>query len=113
MLIAALCAACFVAPSCAIINRMDGMAQAKDLAAHGEEAEARVLEIWDTGVTVNNDPVVGMLVEVHPNGGDAFQTRTKCLVPRLQVSMVQPGNAIPVRFDPADHTRVSLEYKSR
>lgn len=98
-------------PGCAVINRIDGMGQAKDLAARGASAQARILKIWDTGWTVNQDPVVGMLLEVHPPDRDAYLAETKALVPRLQVPLIQPGNEIPVRYDPEDPTRVSPEYE--
>jgi hypothetical protein len=37
---------------------------------------------------------------------------TKCLISRLDVPQFQPGRTIPVRYDPADHTRVGIDvYK--
>ena len=44
---------------CAAIDRMTGMEQARDLARRGEPARARILEIWDTDVTLNQDRAVG------------------------------------------------------
>jgi hypothetical protein len=92
---------------CAVINRMDGMSQANELKRKGVPAEATIIKIWDTGMTVNNDPVVGFLLEVHPREGGAYQAETKILVSRL--SIPQPGQIVPVRYDPVRPSRVSLE----
>lgn len=99
-----------LATGCAAIDRMTGMDQARELAQRGEPARAKVLEIWDTGMTLNEDPVVGMRLLVTPSSGEPYEVETKGLVPRLQVCQVQPGNDIAVRVDPADHARVSLTY---
>ena len=97
--------------SCAAIDRMTGMDQAKDLSRNGEPARARVLEIWDTNMTLNDDPVVGMRLEVRPATGEPYVAETRSVVPRLQVCQVQPGADVAVRVDPANPARVSLEYR--
>lgn len=74
----------------------------------GLPAQATILQIWDTGMTMNRNPVVGFLLEVRPASGASWQAKTKLVVSRLAVSRVQPGVIVPVRYDPNDHTRVSL-----
>ena len=97
---------------CFAINRMDGVSQARELQKAGEPADATILQVWDTGMTLGHDPVVGLLLQVNPREGTPFQARTKCLISRLDTSQFQPGNVVPVRFDPKDHTRVSVDlYK--
>lgn len=66
----------------------------------GQTADARIREIWDTGTTINQNPVVRMLLEVHPPGGSTFQAETERLIPRLQLPQVQPGASVGVRYDP-------------
>ena len=39
--------------------------------------EARILEIWDTGVRVNDDPVVGFRLEVQPPDAEPYEATTK------------------------------------
>jgi hypothetical protein len=92
---------------------MDGVAQAEQLRGSGVPAEATVLQIWDTGMTVNNDPVVGFLLEVRPKDGNAYQAKTKLLVSRLSILQIQPGAVVPVRIDPANLARVSLDLHER
>ncbi|MPZ17682.1 MAG: hypothetical protein GEV06_07210 [Luteitalea sp.] len=94
---------------CAIRDRMTGEAEAKQIRAVGVAAEATVVQIWDTGVTVNDDPVVGFLLDVKPDGQPPFQAKTKALVSRLAVPRVQPGAHLRVMFDPHDTTRVAID----
>jgi hypothetical protein len=94
---------------CAIRDRMTGEAEARRIRAVGVAAPAMVLQIWDTGVTVNDDPVVGFLLDVRPEGQAPFQAKTKALVSRLAVPRVQPGAQLKVMYDPKDTTRVALD----
>ncbi|PWT87530.1 MAG: hypothetical protein C5B54_12230 [Acidobacteria bacterium] len=95
--------------ACAVVNKWDGVSQAKELQKTGQPAEATVVQIWDTGMTVNNDPVIGLLLEVHPTNGEAYQTKTKALVSRVHIPQFQPGAVLPVRVDPKDPNRVSVD----
>jgi hypothetical protein len=92
-----------------IVDHYTGAGEAKEIRATGVPAEATIVQIWDTGVTVNNDPVVGFLLDVHPESQSAFQAKTKALVSRLAVPRVQPGAKLRVFFDPKDTTRVAID----
>jgi len=96
--------------SCAVIDRMSGVSETKTLQATGVAAEATVLRIWDTGITVNHDPVIGMEVEVRPGEGKSWKaTIPKSLISRLDVPRFQPGSVVDVRYDPHDTSRVALD----
>jgi hypothetical protein len=99
----------FALPGCAIRDRMTGETEARRIRAVGIAAPATVVQIWDTGVTVNDDPVVGFLLDVKPEGQAPFQAKTKALVSRLAVPRVQPGAQLKVMYDPKDTTRVALD----
>jgi len=75
---------------------------------NGVTAQARVLKIWDTGVTVNDDPQVGLLLEVMPSMSNPFQIEAKTLVPRLQVALVKEGITAEVVYDPQNLKRVQI-----
>jgi hypothetical protein len=95
---------------CALIDRMSGVAEARSLHASGVPASARILQIWDTGIRVNDDPVIGMRVEVHPpDGTQYFATIHKSLISQLDIPRFQPGATVPVRFDPQHPARVALD----
>ena len=94
---------------CGMVDGMTGVGQTKELQKSGTTASAVILRISDTGMTVNDDPVAWLDLEVRPDSAPAFQARTKCLIPRLDVPQFQPGRTIPVRYDPADHARVAVD----
>jgi hypothetical protein len=100
---------------CSMIDRMSGVSDTKALQERGVAAEAVILRIWDTGITVNDDPVIGMEVEVRPAEGDPWRaTLPKSLISRLDIPRFQPGQTVQIRFDPQDRSRVGLdEYKYR
>ncbi len=93
---------------CSIADHFTGENESKQVRAVGVPAEATVVQIWDTGVTVNEDPVVGFLLEVHPDGAAPFQAKTKARISRLAIPRVQPGARLRVLYDPKDESRVAL-----
>ncbi len=75
---------------------------------NGVTARARVLKIWDTGVSINDNPQVGLLLEVTPPTGTPFQAEAKTVVSRLNTSLVQPGTAAEVKYDPQKPQRLQV-----
>ena len=96
-------------PGCGTIDNLAGTSQTRELQKTGLPAQAVIVQISDSGMTVNDDPVAWLDLEVRPETGPAFQARTKCLIPRLDVPRFQPGCTVPVRYDPADHSRVGVD----
>ena len=95
---------------CAVIDRMSGVAETKRLQETGVEARARILEIWDTGITVNQDPVIGIRAEVTRADGTTYTaTIPKSLISRLDIPRFQPGAVVDVRIDPQDSSKVALD----
>jgi S1-C subfamily serine protease len=83
----------------------------KELQEHGVSAEATILKVWDTGWTVNEDPVVGMEVEVRPPEGPVFEaTIKKTLISRIDLPQFQPGRVVPVRYDPKNPAVVAVDF---
>jgi hypothetical protein len=108
-LAAALLAVSLVA--CGLIDNWSGVSDAKELQQTGLPARATILEIWDTGMTINNDPVIGLRIEVTPDGRPPYiATITKALISRLDVPQFQPERVIPVRVDPTDPQRVAIDF---
>lgn len=96
---------------CAMIDRMSGVSDAKALQSMGTAAQATIVEIWDTGITVNDDPVIGMEVQVYPAEGKPWRAKIdKSLISRLDIPRFQPGQTIPVRYDPQNPSRVALDF---
>ncbi len=77
----------------------------------GLPAEASILDIRETGWTVNNIyPVVKLRLEVRPPGGEPYQAEVQTLVGRLDVPQLQPGALVAVRYDPRHPSRVALDH---
>ena len=99
---------------CAALDKLSGEGEAKRIRRVGESAEALVLEIRDTGITVNDDPVVAFRLRVRPPGGAPYEVETRGLVGRLAVPRIQPGAVLPVAVDPQDRMKVALAiYRDR
>lgn len=100
---------------CAIADRMSGVSEAKRLQEAGTPATARILKIWDTGITVNDDPVIGLEVEIAREDGSIYTaTIPKSLISRLDVPQFQPGMSVGVRIDPQDSAKVAIDvYRYR
>ncbi len=91
-----------------MVERMTGEDVNRQVRAHGLPARGTVLDIWDTGVKVNDDPVVGLRLEVRAEGRPPWVGETKALVSLLDIPRVQPGATLAVRYDPTDPSRIAL-----
>ena len=74
----------------------------------GIEAQAKVLDVWDTRVTVNDNPQIGLLLEISPPDGSPLQVKVKMVVSRLNAAQVQPGITADVRYDPQKPKRMRV-----
>lgn len=83
----------------------DAMGQAELLYA-GRRAPAVVLDVEDTGVTVNNDPRVRLRLRVEPEGDEPFEAERKVVVSRLAIPRV--GERLEVAYDPADVEKLTF-----
>ena len=88
-----------------------GIAQNNTLLASGEPAQATVLQLWDTGVSLNDNPQVGLLLEVHPHDRPAYQVQIKSFISRLKVAQVQTGAVVAVKVDPTNPAKVALDLR--
>lgn len=78
----------------------------RQLLTTGEPAQAKILQYWDTGTTVNDNPLVGFLLEVYPTNRQPYQVQTQSLISRLSIGQLQPGAMVAVKIDPADQKKV-------
>lgn len=74
----------------------------------GVAAQATILSIWETHLYVNNQPQIGILLEVTSPSGQVFQTQTKMIISQLQIPQFQPGTRVMVKYDPADFTKITI-----
>ncbi|MBN2149130.1 MAG: SHOCT domain-containing protein [Anaerolineales bacterium] len=76
---------------------------------NGVKADAKVLEVHDTGVTINDNPQVGLRLELRTQEGATLEVDTKTIVSRLSVANVQAGVIANVIYDPLKPQRLKVE----
>jgi hypothetical protein len=86
---------------------MFGNKKKKRILEDGISAEAVVLSVADTGVTVNDNPRVKLTLQVQPEGDAPFEATKKVTVSR--VAIPSPGDRYWVRYDPADPSEVEFD----
>ena len=75
----------------------------------GLPADATILEVRETGWTVNQIyPVVKLKLEVRPPGGQPYQAEIQTLIGRLDVAQIRPGAVVAVKYDPRNPSKVAL-----
>ena len=74
----------------------------------GVPAQATVVALADTGITVNENPQVRVELEVRRRDGHAYRATATAVVSRLTASRYAPGTAVAVMVDPRDPQRVAL-----
>ncbi|GAB4424518.1 MAG: hypothetical protein Fur0044_22580 [Anaerolineae bacterium] len=91
------------------LGLLDPLLKNAILQKRGQPAEATILKVWDTGVTINKDPQVGLLLEIRPPGQLPYQAKTKATVSRLYPHLCQPGMKAQVLYDPQNPKRVMVK----
>jgi len=98
---------CFACVS--MIDSFTGEDVAREIREKGLPAKGTVLKIWETGVRVNDNPVVGFLLEIHAEEVAPYEAETKALISILWIPQIQPGAVLPVKYDPEDPSRIALD----
>lgn len=103
--------ACLGLAGCTSMLTHFGGGVSKELQQNGVVSRATIEEVWDTGWTINDNPVIGMRVLVQPSDRPSFEaTIEKTTISRIATPQFQPGNIVPVRFDPANPAIVAVDY---
>jgi len=79
------------------------------LLSTGRKANGKILEVWDTGVTLNNQPQIGMKIAVTPDTEMPFEAEVLLVISRLQTFYYRAGKSCTVRYDPEDKSKVTIE----
>jgi len=75
--------------------------KAQELFETGSKGVGTVLQVQDTGMTVNDNPRVKMAWRVEPlDGGEAFDVQKTTTVSRVEIP--RQGDRHPVWYDPQD-----------
>jgi len=76
----------------------------------GIPGKATILEVNDTGVTINNSPQVKLKLELKNSFGQKYTTETRALVSRLNPGAFRAGMELAVKIDPKNETNVVIDY---
>jgi hypothetical protein len=76
----------------------------QNLAATGQQGEATILQMEDTGMRINDDPRLALTMEIRIPGYPPYQIRKTMTVPMIRMSQVQVGLVVAVLADPSDPT---------
>lgn len=74
----------------------------------GVPASATVVSITDTGLTVNKDPQIRLVLDIAANDGGTRRVVVLALISRVEVGRYTPGAVVDVLVDPRDPGRVEL-----
>jgi hypothetical protein len=86
-----------------------GSLRSSQLMKTGVSAQAQILKVWQTGMYVNEQPQLGMVLQVQPTDGTApFQAEAKKVVSFVQIPQFQPGGMLEVKYDPANPKDVAI-----
>ena len=78
--------------------------KAADLMATGSKGAGTVLQVQDTGTTINDNPRVRMTFRIEPiDGAPAFDVQKTTTVSRVEIP--RQGDRYPVWYDPADNSK--------
>jgi hypothetical protein len=83
-------------------------AMERELLATGAPASARIVSVGETGMYINNQPQVKIVLEVAPADGPTFAATVNKVVSLLQIPRIQPGTVVEVRYDRANPSRLAL-----
>jgi hypothetical protein len=78
--------------------------RAEELIAKGTQGEATILSLEDTGMLINNQPRVTMLLEIRMPYGAPYQVKKTLTVPLIRLSQIQVGSVVQVMVDMSDPT---------
>lgn len=86
------------------------MINASRLQKTGLPGKAKILEVRDTGVTINNNPQVKLILEVKNSLGQKYTTESRVLVSRINPGAYVPGMELPVKIDPKNEMNVVVDF---
>ena len=66
----------------------------------GQEAEAKILAIADTGTRINDNPVIEFSLQIQPANYPAFVAQARQTVSIIHLPSYQPGKIVNVKFIP-------------
>lgn len=83
-------------------------ARTRSALANGQPAEAKVLDLRDTGTRINYQPLIAITLEVMPPGHPAYTAIIRKVLTPANQAEYQRGKTLHVKYDPAHPDRVAV-----
>lgn len=92
-------------------NLQKGARANQQLLMTGEPAQATVMQLQDTGMLVNNNPMVQLVLDINSATHGSYQVAVRTLVPMIKLAQVQPGMSVGVKIDPTNKANVAVDLR--
>ncbi len=76
----------------------------------GRPGRGTITKMWETGVTINDQPVFGFELDLEVEGVPAGPASVQQVVPRMLAGAVLPGHSVAVKVDREDATEVVIDW---
>lgn len=80
--------------------------------ANGQDAEAKILAIADTGTRINDNPVIDFSLQIQPANFPAFVAQARQTVSMIHLPSYQPGKIVHVKYVPGTDQVAIVGVKS-
>jgi hypothetical protein len=91
-----------------VIKFLGPLLRGNRLLDHGIPAQATIVELVDTGVTINQNPRIKLELDVRGRDGRSYRATTTAIVSRLVTARYVPGTVVDVMVDTNDPQQVAL-----
>ncbi|MFN3940100.1 MAG: hypothetical protein ACK4IY_05905, partial [Chitinophagales bacterium] len=81
---------------------------ALDILKEGEPATAVILKVWETGRTVEQNPRIGLKLEVYPPERIPFEVEIKQNVAKEELAKFKEGRTLKVKLDPKNPKNIAV-----
>ncbi len=81
---------------------------ALNLIHEGEPATAVILKVWETGRTVEQNPRIGLKLEIFPPERIPYEVEIKQNVSKSDLSLFKEGRTLKVRLDPRNPKNIAV-----
>lgn len=89
---------------------MQAQTAAMTALANGEPGTATIVSAAQTGAQINFNPVVHFELLVTRAGAPPYPATAEVIVPQIYLARAQPGAVVAVKIDPADASKVAVDW---
>lgn len=82
----------------------------KTLLHSGVPGSATITSVGETGITINNSPVIEFGLDVDVTVHAPYSTTIRQRVPRLLIGALLPGSPLTVRVDPTNREHLAIDW---